>query len=333
MTVSPSSGSETTLKPTDFAAVPIAAVVLTYNSADDLPQCLIGLAAQRGVDLRVVVVDNNSHPDARAFMESKFLEFFPDGAILSAGEKTPPEVRHLFLRNDKNSGYSSGNNIGARLAVEAGCDAILIVNPDVRLSDAGYMAGLWQEMRQYPDCAVGASRILSLKGINENPLRELGFWEELFWFRQYLPGPLRPPAYVPQVSGNGPVRVGKLHGCCLMVLASFLEEIGYLDDTVFLYSEEPILAAQVCNAGKRLMLFPRLTAVHAHVASTKGNSSRRMLTCIRSRLYYLSRYSGYGAGTLTALRLSYRVLWLLHFVKAQARTDRSANSKRKDSAA
>jgi GT2 family glycosyltransferase len=138
---------------------------------------------------------------------------------------------------------------------------------------------------------------------------------------------------VPQVSGNGPVRVEKLHGCCLMVLASFLEEIGYLDDTVFLYSEEPILAAQVRNAGKRLMLFPRLTAVHAHVASTKGNSSRRMLTYIRSRLYYLSRYSGYGAGTLTALRLSYRVLWLLHFVKAQARTDRSANSKRKDSAA
>ena len=188
-------------------------------------------------------------------------------------------------------------------------------------------------MRQHPDCAVGASRILSLKGINENPLRELGFLEELLWFRQYLPGPFRPPAYVPQVSGNDPVRVDKLHGCCLMVRASFLEEIGYLDDTVFLYCEEPILAAQVRNAGKRLMLFPHLTAVHAHIASTKGNSSRRMLIYIRSRLYYLSRYSSYGPAALTALGLSYRVLWLLHFAKAQVRTDRSANSKRKDSAA
>lgn len=313
----------------------IGAVVLTYNSAADLPISLDGLLAQQEIDTRIIVIDNASTPESLATMENVFRSRFPDGVIVDVADANQTYLDNataIFVRNTHNRGYSAGNNIGARLAVKADCNAILIVNPDVRLDDPGYLAGLWQEMRQHPDCAVGASRILSPKGANENPLRELGFWEELFWFRQYLPGLLHPPAYVPQVSGNGPVRVDKLHGCCLMVRASFLEEIGYLDDTVFLYSEEPILAAQVHNAGKRLMLFPRLTVVHAHVASTKGNSSRRMLTYIRSRLYYLSHYSGYGAGTLTALRLSYRVLWLLHFVKAQARTDRSANSKRKDSA-
>ena len=38
----------------------VGAVVLTYNSADDLPDCLAGLRAQRGVDLQVIVVDNQN---------------------------------------------------------------------------------------------------------------------------------------------------------------------------------------------------------------------------------------------------------------------------------
>ena len=47
MTVLTSPCSETALRSTKPVAGPIAAVVLTYNSTDDLPQCLIGLAAQR----------------------------------------------------------------------------------------------------------------------------------------------------------------------------------------------------------------------------------------------------------------------------------------------
>lgn len=302
----------------------IGAVVLTYNSAADLPGCVDGLIAQRGVDARIVVVDNASTCENLAAMEAAFLARIPDGRVVDAAEVTPgllDTARAVFLRNPVNVGYSAGNNIGARLAVSAGCDAVLILNPDVRLADPGYLARLWQSMQRHPDCAIGASRVLSLAGANENPLREVTFWEELFWIRQYLPTRLRPPTYVPPVLKNDPLVVDKLHGSCLMIRTSFLVAIGFLDENVFLYSEEPILAAQVREAGQLMMLFPHLSAAHAHVASSKGNSSRRMLLHIKSRLYYLRTYSDYKPLSLTALHLSYGLLWLLHALKAQLKLD------------
>jgi GT2 family glycosyltransferase len=314
----------------------VGAVVLTYNSTSDLPICLDGLLAQRGVDARIVVVDNASHPEDLVAMETTFRARVPHGAVVDADEAVPAMFdtsRAVFLRNRVNGGYSAGNNIGARLAVAAGCEAVLIVNPDVRLADPDYLARLSREMRGVPDWAVGASRILSPAGADENPLRELTFWEELLWIRQYLPGPFHPPPYVPAVDADALLPVEKLHGCCLMLRASFLEEIGYLDDNVFLYSEEPILAAQVRLAGKRMMLFPGLSAVHAHVASSKGNPSRRMLIYIQSRLYYLRRYSGYGPVALAALRLSYGLLSLYHAAKSRRKAKPLNSADSKDTAA
>lgn len=313
----------------------IGAVVLTYNCIDDLPSSLDALISQRSIEIRIIVVDNASVPTNLAVMEQIFREKLPGGIIVDVADATPDilDTAHaVFIRSPHNSGYSAGNNIGARLAVAIGCEAVLIINPDVRLSDPDYLAALWQGMRGAPTCAVGASRILNLAGVNENPLREITFWEEFLWVRQYLPSFFRPPAYVPEIAGPDPVAVDKLHGCCLMIRASFLEEIGFLDENVFLYSEEPILAAQVRNGAKQMTLFPSLTAVHGHVAATKGNSSRRMLVSIRSRLYYLRRYSGYGPISLAALRLSYNLLLLFHAAKSRRATNRMAGKKRKGTA-
>lgn len=301
----------------------IGAVVLTYNSVDDLPVCLDGLLAQTGIDLHLIVVDNASAPEARSQMEATFLERAPGGAIIEAAEATASRFAHMreiFVRNDRNAGYSAGNNIGARLAVAAGCEAVLIVNPDVRIADREYLAKLSTAMRAHDGCMVAASRIVGLSGRDEHPLREVGFWEELLWMRQYGPRWIRPLPWVLPPVGSAPVVAEKVHGCCMLLRASFLESTGYLDESVFLYCEEPILAARVRAQGGRLMVFPELQVLHAHIASTKGNSSRRMLHFIRSRLYYLDTYAGYGRVARLALHGSYGLLRALHAMKAGMRS-------------
>lgn len=298
----------------------IGVVVLTYNSASDLPACLDGLFRQRSADVHIIVVDNASIPENRTVMEATFLERAPDGPVIDAAAASPTTIennRAVFIRSSRNAGYSAGNNIGARLAVGAGCEAVLIVNPDVRIDDPDYIAALWAEMKPIEDCLVGASRVIGLDGRDHHPLRESGYWEELFWIRQFGPRCFRPRPWVEPPVGVEPVEAEKVHGCCVMIRSSFLEAIDFLDESVFLYCEEPILAAQVRAAGGRLMVFPRVQAVHAHIAATKGNSSRRMLLLIKSRLYYLETYSGYGFIKLMALRVSYGLLALLHHIKAR----------------
>lgn len=302
----------------------IGAVVLTYNSSADLPACLAGLVAQTDVDLKVIVVDNASRPEERARMEADFRAALPEGRVLAAADAGAAAVAALpavFLRSETNGGYSAGNNIGARLAVGAGCEAVLIANPDVRIEDPGYLSGLWAEMRAVPDCVVGASRLVTLFGQDEHPLRETGFWEELLWIRQSGPRIFRPaPKVIPPI-GSAPVEAEKLHGSCLLIRAQFLQDTDFLDEHVFLYSEEPILAARVRAAAGRMMVFPKFRAVHAHVASTKGNPSRRMLQFITSRLYYLEKYTNYGPIKRSALRLSYGLLAGLHRIRARRLKD------------
>ncbi|RUT29973.1 glycosyltransferase family 2 protein [Arsenicitalea aurantiaca] len=302
----------------------IGAIVLTHNSTSDLSECLTGLIAQSYVDLKLIVVDNASRPEERARMEADFLAALPEGRVLAVADANPAVVAALpavFLRSESNGGYSAGNNIGARLAVAAGCEAVLVANPDVRITDSDYLSGLWAEMQSVPDCVVGASRLVNLFGQDEHPLRETGFWEELLWIRQLGPRMLRPAPKVLPPTGSSPVEAEKLHGSCLLIRSQFLQDTDFFDESVFLYSEEPILAARVRGTGGRMMVFPKFRAVHAHVASAKGNSSRRMLQFITSRLYYLDNYTNYSPVKRGALRISYSMLAGLHMIRAGLRHD------------
>ena len=236
----------------------VGAVVLTYNSAADLPTSLDGLIAQQEIDTRIIIVDNASTPESLATMENVFRSRFPDGVILDVSDANPSyfeKASAIFVRNPQNMGYSAGNNVGARLAVRLGCETVLIVNPDIRISDPRFVVTLWSGMQSDERCLVASPRILTLAGRDEHPLREPSFWEELLWMRRWSPK-FRPASYVVPPKGAVPVEAEKVHGSCLMIRSSFLEQIGFLDEAVFLYSEEPILAAGVRSANGRLIVFP-----------------------------------------------------------------------------
>jgi hypothetical protein len=74
----------------------------------------------------------------------------------------------------------------------------------------------------------------------------------------------------------------------------FMKKIGCLDENVFLYCEEPILAATVEREGYKEYYLHNLTAYHMHKKSEKGNPAKRLETFFESRKYYLKNYSKYG---------------------------------------
>ena len=85
---------------------------------------------------------------------------------------------------------------------------------------------------------------------------------------------------------------------------TFVERIGYLDENVFLYCEEPILASTVKKYGYKEWYVRELTAYHMHINSEKGNTRKRLQLFRESRRYYWKNYSGYGKIRLFFLLLS-----------------------------
>lgn len=285
----------------------IAVVVLTHNSSEDLPDCLAGLAMQRGVVLRVIVVDNASQPDTRAVMEAQFSQVFPKGMILDAGAPSVSDTTALFLRNSENLGYSAGNNIGARLAIKMGCKAVLIVNPDVRISNPDYVATLSELIRADPRRAVACSAIRNLSGAHENPMREPGFIEEILWPVAMILAVLRSGRRhgIKQIEVVS--RVEKVSGACFLIRSDFLQQMDYFDASVFLYCEESILMARVKAAGWHMMMDPSIEALHAHRSVSKGDPRLRFRQWAQSRRYFHQTYSEYSSLRQHALELSRRI--------------------------
>lgn len=91
----------------------VAAVVVNWNGADDLPACLAALQAQTTPLATIVVVDNASVDGSRAVLEA------------ATGGAVPVEV----VWNDTNRGFAGGANDG--IAVAGDVDAVLVCNPDV----------------------------------------------------------------------------------------------------------------------------------------------------------------------------------------------------------
>ena len=101
-----------------MSAPRVAVVVVTYNSADVLPQCLESLrdGGADGVDLTDVVVVDNASDDAST-------------EIAKASDGLPISVVQLT----ENVGYAAGLNAGVTALRNRPPDAVMVLNPDCRL--------------------------------------------------------------------------------------------------------------------------------------------------------------------------------------------------------
>jgi len=115
---------------------PVTAIVVAFDSAHALPECLGALAAD-GVP--ALVVDNASTDGTAALAEGQ-------GARV--------------IRNPRNEGYGRANNIGARAA---GTEFLLVVNPDCAV-ERGAVAALVEAARRYPDAGLFAPKIVEPSG-------------------------------------------------------------------------------------------------------------------------------------------------------------------------
>ncbi len=115
---------------------PVTAIVVAFDSAHALPECLGALVAD-GVP--ALVVDNASADDTVPLAERLGAE---------------------AIRNPRNEGYGRANNIGARAA---STEFLLVVNPDC-IVEKGAVAALVEAAGRYPDAGLFAPKIVEPSG-------------------------------------------------------------------------------------------------------------------------------------------------------------------------
>ena len=111
----------------------VGIVILNYNTPNDVITCVASILEKTQAEKIIYIVDNNSTDNSKEVL----IENFSD-----------KEGIKLIFHNE-NKGFSAGNNVGIKKALEDGCEYICVCNADILLeNDAIYMIREFMEKNQ-----------------------------------------------------------------------------------------------------------------------------------------------------------------------------------------
>jgi GT2 family glycosyltransferase len=252
--------------------IPVAVVVVNYNTREYLRQCLETILPEAPCE--AIVVDNGSS----------------DGSAEMVRTCYPTVTLH---DNGWNRGYGAAANQGI-----TGCTAeyILLLNSDTRLP-TGALRALSTYLEQNARVAVVGPRLINSDGSLQTSCYP--FPGTLKWFLHYeLSGQLirRVPIlrdYQQRVWPHSqPQTVPWVMGAALLIRRTAFEAVGGFDESFFMYCEETDLCYRLKAADWQVHYAPVATVVHVGQASTNQYRTQMAVQHIASRLlFYQKHYS------------------------------------------
>jgi len=247
----------------------VHAVMLNWNSYDLTAPCIASLKQSRVPLARIVVVDNGSHDGSIDRLQAEFND---------------PQV--LFIRNEKNEGFSGGMNIGIQWALENGADMVFSINNDTEV-DPECLGFLMRALEENIRCGVAGPTIY----YHSQPRK---IWQAGGSFARLRAGitvPLKgkTAADVPDQI----VEVSFLTGCAILLRSSLLRNVGLLDTDYFFYGEDLDFDLRVTEAGSTLLYVPQASVWHKIEEVAKDRTSPYVLYHLgrSTALLYRKRFS------------------------------------------
>lgn len=206
-------------------------IIVTYNNAHDINDCLISLQKTMGSDDEVIVVDNQSTDGTAKLVEKNF-----------------PWVN--LILNPHNNGYGGGCNCGAHLAQGK---YLAFLNPDT-ISATGWLDHLVEALALNPDCGLATPKILLLKQpelINTcgNDINISGL--------TLCRGMGRPHEDYQENE-----KVNAVSGAAFMIEKYWFEHLGGFDEDFFLYMEDSDLSLRSRLAGRDCLFVANSLVFH-----------------------------------------------------------------------
>jgi GT2 family glycosyltransferase len=222
----------------------ISVLIVTYNNADTVEDCLRSLAKQTKKDFEVVLVDNASSDGTAALVES----IAPSVAF---------PLKRFYM--ESNLGFAGGNQYAFRCSSG---DFLALLNPDA-FPEPNWLEEMVAAIISGPDIGACASRMLSSSTDVTDSAGD-GFAS---WLKGFKRG-----------EGEGADTYnepGYVFGACAgaaLYLRAMLDDVGFFDEDFFLFHEDTDLNFRARLAGWKAFYVPT-AVVHHKVRHSIGNGS------------------------------------------------------------
>jgi N-acetylglucosaminyl-diphospho-decaprenol L-rhamnosyltransferase len=277
--------------------VDVSAIIVNWNTRDLLVQCLQSLHDTTGdQDLEVIVVDNASSDGSPEMVRKRF-----------------PQVK--LIENQENVGFAQANNQAIK---RCRGHYMLLLNSDTQVLP-GSLDKTVRFMDEHPRTGITGVRLLNPDRTFQasyTPFPTL--WQEFLMLSGLGRSLIRPtfPSCAPE-TGKGAQQIkGYVEGAYLMARREAVDQVGGLDERIFMYAEEVDWCYRFAQAGWEVWYLPDVAIVHYGGQSSKQRQGRMEAELYRSRVYFFHKH--YGLVEAQLLRLLIYLItpakWVIHQV-------------------
>lgn len=236
----------------------IAIILLNWNNSDFTIECIKSLKKTSYTHKKIFVVDNASSDDSLTKISTNF-----------------PNID--IIVNSKNLGFTGGNNVGIKRALQENFDYIMLLNNDTIVEES-----FIEPLINAFDCNVGAVQPLILNYPDKETIWNNGGSIDNF-FGRFIS--LDKNKNIMSIKKNKNKTSEWISGCCFMLRASLISKIGLLDEKFFVYFEDVDWSIKISDLKLNLLIVQKSRIFHHEGAS--WNSKKR------SSEGYVSPYTHY----------------------------------------
>ncbi len=251
----------------------LSVVIVSWNTRELLDGCLHSVVDNTKIDrisTEIVVVDNASTDGTVEKLEAKY-----------------PRVNFVPLQS--NIGFAAATNVGIR---QASGQYVLLLNPDTQVCP-GSLSVLIKALDTMPHVGMVSGLLVNPNGsLQSSGYRFPGLMQSFLDFF-----PLHPRLIDTALNGRvlpgdriAPYEVDYPLGACMLVRREVIYQVGPLDESYFMYSEEVDWCQRIRAAGWSILIAPEARIVHYGGQSTSQMPEEMYLQLHRSRAQYLQRH-------------------------------------------
>jgi GT2 family glycosyltransferase len=258
----------------------LSVLIVNWNTRDLLAQCLTSIVSDptwlAGYSAEVWVVDNASSDGSPEMVREQF-----------------PWVK--LIENGENVGFARANNQAIRRSSGA---YLLLLNSDTAVKPHAVQR-LLSFMAEHPEVGAAGARLFYADGTMQTSCYPAPSLSRELWRLFHLDALWPYSAY--RVGSWDFVKthpVDVLLGACLMLRREVVDQVGLLDETYFMYSEEVDLCHRIRQAGWLIRWVPEAEVIHFSGQSTKQAAVDMFLQLYHGKLRYFRKHHGRTAGWL-----------------------------------
>lgn len=195
-------------------SIRVSVIVVNYNTATEVIDCLHSVLSQQDIDFEVWVVDNASVDDSVARLQHTFGS------------------RIQLIQSPDNLGFGRANNCAA---AKASGEYLYLLNPDAHLTDPHDLKRLVDFLIERPRSGLAGTRVIQQHS------------QQVIAAAHQYPGQrhLKTTRGLQDLPGD----IAWLQGSSMLIRAACFHHIGGFDPDYFLYAEETDLCLRLRKAG------------------------------------------------------------------------------------